>query len=84
MLPYYGEDRLGLSVEIVFSYDGHIQHQIVGNAVAGCDQPVGVEERGATGRRAPLLLQGHHPGVLVDLSVLPTNHSLERVPGPTL
>ena len=83
-MAYNGEDSLSLSVEVVFPYHGNVQHHTGVYTVPGCHQPPGVEQRGSTGRKVARPFESHHPGVLVDLSVLPTNHSLERVPGPTL
>ena len=83
-ITYNGEDRLHLSVDVVFSYHGNIQHHVVVNTVASRHNPVRVEERGSTGRALAFPLESHHPGVLVHLAVLSTNHSLQRVPRPAL
>ena len=81
---YNGEDSLSLGVEVVFSYDGNVQHHTGVNTVAGRDQPLRVEKRGSTGGKVARSLESHHPGVLVHLAALSSHHSLERVPGAAL
>ena len=99
-----------------FTYHRDVEDDPVVNAVAGGDDPAGVEQRGpARGGLTQVstwwrhldfcrkqtsvvrfnffslkpflgsrLLESHHPGVLVDLSVLTSHHPLEGVPGAAL
>ena len=84
-----------------FTYHRDVEDDPVVNAVAGGDDPAGVEQRGPAGGGLQTsvvkfnffslkpflgsrLLESHHPGVLVDLSVLTSHHPLEGVPGAAL
>ena len=80
-MAYNGEDSLSLRVEVVFSYDSNVQHHTGVLTVASRHHPVRVEQRASTRGKAAFSLESHHPGELVNLSVLASNHSLDRVPG---